>query len=155
MIVDPCEAAAAPQIGFVAGVAAQRAVADLGVEARLKWPNDLVIDGAKLAGLLVEGVTPPGRPLVTVIGIGVNIASSPEGLSYPTISLERAAGAPRSAPDLFERLVVRFAEALGQWARGAGFASIRGAWLAAAAGLGGPIRVANVHGAREGVVRRT
>jgi BirA family transcriptional regulator, biotin operon repressor / biotin---[acetyl-CoA-carboxylase] ligase len=151
LLVDPCATATAPQIGFVAGVALQRAVADLGVEARLKWPNDLVLDGAKLAGLLVEGVIPPGRPLAATIGIGVNIAASPEGLAYPTTSLSRAAGEPRSVWPLFERLLLRFDEALGQWARGEGFAAIRGAWLAAAANLGGPIRVANAHGAREGL----
>jgi BirA family biotin operon repressor/biotin-[acetyl-CoA-carboxylase] ligase len=151
LIVDPCEPAVAAQIGFVAGVATQRAVADLGVEAELKWPNDLVVGGAKLAGLLVEGVTPPGRRLTAIVGIGVNVVSSPEGLPYPTASLASALGSSRSAGALFERLAARFDEALGVWARGAGFASIRGAWLAAAANLGGPIRVANALGAREGL----
>jgi BirA family transcriptional regulator, biotin operon repressor / biotin---[acetyl-CoA-carboxylase] ligase len=151
LVIDPCAPAAAAQIGFVAGVAAQRAVADLGLEAELKWPNDLVVGGAKLAGLLVEGVTPPGRRLAAVVGIGVNVVSSPDGLPYPTASLASALGAPSSARALLDRLVLRFDEALAAWARGAGFASIRGAWLAAAANLGGPIRVANAHGARDGL----
>jgi BirA family biotin operon repressor/biotin-[acetyl-CoA-carboxylase] ligase len=150
LLIDPCEAEFAPQLGFVAGVAVRRAAADLGVEARLKWPNDLVADGAKLAGLLVEGVRPPGRRLATMIGIGVNVVSSPEGLAYPTTSLSQCAGAPRTARALLERLARRFDEALAVWARGSGFARIRETWLASAAGLGGPIRVSNAHGAREG-----
>jgi BirA family biotin operon repressor/biotin-[acetyl-CoA-carboxylase] ligase len=150
LIVDPCEISVAAQLGFVAGVAARRAVADLGVDARLKWPNDLVVNGAKLAGLLVEGVTPPGRRLAAIVGIGVNVASSPQGLAYPTASLARCLGAPRTARALFERLARRFEEALGVWNRGAGFAAIRETWLASAAGLGGHIRVVNAHGGREG-----
>jgi BirA family biotin operon repressor/biotin-[acetyl-CoA-carboxylase] ligase len=151
LVVDPCEPAIAAQIGFVAGVAAQRAVADLAVEAKLKWPNDLVVGGAKLAGLLVEGVTPPGRPLAAIVGIGVNVASSPDGLAYPTTSLDRVLGAQCSASSLFQRLVRRFDEALEVWSRGAGFAAIRSAWLASAANLGGRVRVANAHGSREGL----
>lgn len=151
LIVDPCENAIAPQLGFVAGVALQQAVADLGVAgARLKWPNDLIHSGAKLAGLLVEGVTPPGRRLATLVGIGVNVANSPDGLAYPTTSLDRIAGRTLSTRALFERLARRFDEALSVWARGAGFAAIRESWLASAAGLGGPIRVSNANGAREG-----
>jgi len=150
LIIDPCEAEVAPQLGFVAGVAVRRAVADVGVEARLKWPNDLVVDGAKLAGLLVEGVKPPGRRLATIVGIGVNVVSSPEGLAYSTTSLTRCAGAPRTARALLERMVRRFDEALAIWSRGSGFAKIRETWLGSAAGLDGPIRVSNARGAREG-----
>ena len=54
---------------------------------------------------------------------------------------------------LFERLASRFDEALAIWGRGAGFFHIREAWLAAAAGIGGPIRVTNPKGAREGIFR--
>ena len=150
LLIDPCETEFAPQLGFVAGVAAQRAAADLCVPARLKWPNDLAVDGAKLAGLLVEGVSLPGRRLAAMVGVGVNVVSSPEGLAYPTTSLTQCAGAPRTARALLERLVPRFDEALAIWGRGAGFARIREAWLATAAGLGGPIRVSNANGAREG-----
>lgn len=150
LLVDPCEPDVAPQLGFVAGVAARRAAADLGVDARLKWPNDLVVNGAKLAGLLVEGVTPPGRRLAAVVGIGVNVVSSPEGLAYATTSLSQCAGAPRTARALLTRMARRFDDALTIWNRGAGFARIRESWLASAAGLGGPIRVSNAHGERAG-----
>ena len=80
----------------------------------------------------------------------MNCVSAPEGLDYPTASLAEALAKPASAEALFIRLATRFHEALGLWARGAGFPAIRALWLANAAGLGGPIRVADPRGAREG-----
>ena len=135
-------------------MAAQRAVEDLGVaDVKLKWPNDLVSGGAKLAGLLVEGVTTPARRFAAIMGVGINVASSPENLAYPTTSLAKLAGREIAVRKLFERLASRFDEALAIWGRGAGFFHIREAWLAAAAGIGGPIRVTNPKGAREGIFR--
>lgn len=150
LIVDPCETVVATEIGFVAGVALRRALADAGAgRAALKWPNDIVVEGAKLAGLLVEGVTPPGRKLAAIVGFGVNVATSPQGLAYPTASLA-GLGASISPLALLERLGARFEEALREWRRGAGFAEIRGEWLAHAAGIGGLIRIADARGQREG-----
>lgn len=152
LLVGPCEIVRAPQIGFVAGVALRRAVADLGARtARLKWPNDLVDSGAKLAGLLVEGLTIPGGVFCAAVGIGVNVASAPEGLAYPTTHLSRLQRRPVAVEDLLIALARRFHEALALWDRGAGFAAIRAAWLEHAAGLGGRIRVSGREGAREGV----
>jgi BirA family biotin operon repressor/biotin-[acetyl-CoA-carboxylase] ligase len=152
LVVDPCEAAIAPQIGFVAGVALVKAVEDLGgARVALKWPNDLMWNGAKIAGLLVEGVSAPGRALACVVGVGVNCASSPQGLAYPTTDLRAALGRAVAPDALFRRVAARFHEAIGLWSRGAGFAEIRARWLAAAAGLGGPIRVAGARGSREGI----
>jgi BirA family biotin operon repressor/biotin-[acetyl-CoA-carboxylase] ligase len=152
LLIGPCDIAIAPQIGFVAGVALCRAVADVGAtRARIKWPNDLVADGAKLAGLLVEGQTINPSQLAVIVGFGANVTSSPEGLAYPTTNLTRLIGAPVAAQDLFARLAERFDEALAIWSRGAGFPRIRQDWLAAAAGIGGPIRISTLRGDREGV----
>ncbi len=152
LVVDPCEAAIAPQIGFVAGVALVKAVEDLGgAGVTLKWPNDLLWNGAKLAGLLVEGLAAPERGLACAVGIGVNCASSPRGLAYATTDLNAALQRVVAPDALFRRLVARFDEAIGLWSRGAGFAEIRARWLAAAAGLGGPIRVVGARGSREGL----
>ena len=75
-------------------MAAHRAVEDLGVaDVKLKWPNDLVCGGAKLAGLIVEGVTTPARRFAAIMGVGINVASSPQDLAYPTTSLAKLAGA--------------------------------------------------------------
>ncbi len=152
LIVAPCDIAIAPQIGFVAGVALLAAARDLGgASVQLKWPNDLINGGAKLAGLLVEGLTCPGGAFAVTVGVGVNIASAPTGLAYPTACLNKIVGQDFLARDLFERLAPRFEEALATWARGAGFSEIRRRWLDGAAGLKGPIRVENANVAREGV----
>lgn len=152
LLIAPCDTAVAAQIGFVAGVASRRAVSDLGAtDAQLKWPNDLVVRGAKLAGLLVEGLTVGPSQFAAIIGVGVNVVSSPEGLAYPTTHLRRLLHHPITSGELLERLVVRFDEALALWARGAGFWRIRRLWLGSAAGIGGPIRVSTPRGERDGV----
>ena len=152
LLIDPCEAAISPQLGFVAGAALVKAVEDLGgARAALEWPNDLLWNGAKFAGLLVEGVATPGRGLACIVGVGVNCANSPRGLGYATTDLAAALQRPVSPDALFRRLAARFDEAIGLWSRGAGFGEIRARWLKSAAGLGGPIRVAASRGSREGI----
>ncbi len=96
----------------------------------LKWPNDLLLDGKKVSGILLERA---GNALV--IGFGVNIASFPGDTARPAISLA-AAGLPTLAPvDLLEVLMTEFAACRALWAA-QGFEPIRTAWLAQAAGLG-------------------
>ena len=152
LVVEPCETEIAPQIGFVAGVALRRAVGDLGAaNVALKWPNDLVSTGAKLAGILVEGFLTPQRRLAVIAGFGVNLANSPEGLAYPTTNVGRLLARKIDPSLLMERLARRFDEALTIWDHGAGFAAIRETWLASAAVLGGPIRLSGSRGEREGI----
>jgi BirA family biotin operon repressor/biotin-[acetyl-CoA-carboxylase] ligase len=151
LLIDPCTPALAPQLGFVAGVALAKAAEDVGaIGARLKWPNDLLCGARKCAGLLVEGAALPGRRLACVVGVGVNCASAPEGVGYPTAVLAGRDGRRVSADELFARLIVRFEETLTQWRAGAAFASIRSAWLDRAVGLGERIRITGASGPREG-----
>jgi len=151
LLIDPCPQASSPQLGFVAGVALACAAEDLGASrAKLKWPNDLVVDGAKCAGLLVEGAALPGRRLACVVGVGVNCAEAPEGVGYPTAVLKRDDGGAIGAAACFERLAARFDEALALWDRGEGFAAIRTDWLARAAGLGTVVRIRDAEATREG-----
>ncbi len=152
LLIDPCPPAIAPQLGFVAGVALARAAEDAGAAGvALKWPNDLLCGDAKCAGLLVEGVSLSERRLACVVGVGVNCGRAPVGVAYSTSRLTDRQGRAVGAQELFERLMARFDEALDQWRAGAGFEDIRRAWLDRAAGLGGPIRIENPGGRREGV----
>jgi BirA family transcriptional regulator, biotin operon repressor / biotin---[acetyl-CoA-carboxylase] ligase len=152
LLIDPCPPRSAPQLGFVAGVALAAAARDVdAAQIGLKWPNDLMLEGAKCAGILVEGVGLAGGRAAYVAGVGVNCAHAPEGLDYPTTCLTRASGSAVAPGELFRRLVERFSETLDEWRAGEGFASIRAAWLDCALGLGGRIEIDGRGGKREGV----
>ena len=119
---------------------------------RLKWPNDLLLGGGKLAGILLDAGTAASGPWL-VIGFGVNLAGAPPGLGRPVACLASAAPAP--APEAFAG---RLLEGLQRWrARYAaeGFAPVRAAWLAAAHAPGERIVVSlggeRVHGAFRGL----
>ncbi len=152
LLIDPCPQARSPQLGFVAGVALARAAEDAGaMDAKLKWPNDLVSSGAKCAGLLLEGAALPDRRLACVIGVGVNCATAPDGVGYPTAALRRADGRAIAAAGLFERLAERFAETLDLWDAGDGFDAVRAEWLERAHAIGAVVSIEDARGRREGV----
>jgi BirA family transcriptional regulator, biotin operon repressor / biotin---[acetyl-CoA-carboxylase] ligase len=150
LLIDPCPPAIAAQLGFVAGIALARAARDLGSAARLKWPNDLVVEGAKCAGLLVEGFSLPEKRFACVVGVGVNCVHAPESVGYPAAVLKDRDGGPAGAGEVFARLMARFDEALSEWRGGETFEAIRTAWLDHAGGLGQRIRIENASGRREG-----
>ena len=95
MLVRPAEVPAAswPWLPLLTGVAVATAIsAAAGVEARVKWPNDLLVDEHKVAGILVERVeTPTGS--AAVIGIGVNVDLRAEELPVPQATSLALAGA--------------------------------------------------------------
>ena len=143
LLTDPGPAEHWPQLALVAALAAHDAVVEVAPEVKpmleLKWPNDLLLSGAKFAGILIEGEGSHEEGAVA-IGIGVNCTAHPAGAAYPATDLA-AAGAGVSAAALFAALSVKMPGRLAQWNRGNGFATIRADWLARAAGLGGNIRV--------------
>jgi BirA family biotin operon repressor/biotin-[acetyl-CoA-carboxylase] ligase len=142
LLIDPAPLRHAAQVSFVAALALHDAVAEvapaLGTRLALKWPNDLLCEGAKIAGILIEGEG--ADPLMMAVGIGVNCASHPPGTEYPATDLA-ALGSPGAPDVLFRTLSGRMAARLSQWERGAGFAAIRADWLARAFGRGAMIRV--------------
>jgi BirA family transcriptional regulator, biotin operon repressor / biotin---[acetyl-CoA-carboxylase] ligase len=141
-----------PKLGFVAGVALARAVGSLlpaAANVRLKWPNDLLVDGAKVSGLLLEGL---GQGATIAIGIGVNVVAHPPDTPYPAAHLRMAA--PELTCDLlFERLSLALADELSAFANGSGFPFIRQRWLAHAAHLGQRVRIRQSDTEMEGVFR--
>ena len=138
-----CRAAEAAQLGFVAALGIAGALGELApaVDARCKWPNDVLANGKKICGILLETEMSAGdTPDFVVIGIGVNLASSPRDTPYPATSLAEE-GAPGVAPQAMTMAFIRhFAVWLGCW-QAQGFGPIREAWLARAMGLGGPVTV--------------
>lgn len=129
----------AGELAFVAGLAVYDTVAELApkVASRLalKWPNDVLLGGLKLAGILIEA-----ESNWVVIGIGINCAHHPEQ-TVPAATDLQAAGANLSADEVFARLSKTMLVRLKQWANGAAFAAVRSDWLIRAAGVGQSIRV--------------
>jgi BirA family biotin operon repressor/biotin-[acetyl-CoA-carboxylase] ligase len=148
LLTDPAPPEHFPDLSFVSALALHDAVGGRipGLASRvvLKWPNDLLIDRNKFAGILVEG---EGNNVA--LGIGVNCVHHPAATDYPATDL--ATAGVRTAPEsLFTQLSAAMVHRLAQWNRGAGFAAIRADWLARAAGLGKPIRVKSGDGELEG-----
>lgn len=144
LLTDPSDLAVAPQLGFVAGVALALVLRGLladDARLRLKWPNDALFAGAKLAGVLLESTTTPQGRLACVLGFGVNCRSHPEELPYPATNLSAAAGRSITPDDVLAALMPALTKQLARWRRGAGFPALREAWLAFAAGLGDTISV--------------
>jgi BirA family biotin operon repressor/biotin-[acetyl-CoA-carboxylase] ligase len=144
LLTDPGPAEHWPQLSFVAALAVHDAVVELAPEIRprmgLKWPNDLLLSGAKFAGILIEGEGGEEAGAVA-IGIGVNCTAHPAEAAYPATDLA-AAGARVTAAALFAALSVKVPGRLAQWNGGNGFATIRADWLVRAAGLGDILRIA-------------
>jgi len=158
LVVTSQSPARAATLGFVAGVALTSALkavlpevtlrtapdgADLASgrgRLVLKWPNDLLFDGGKLSGILLESRFQPDNSLALAIGIGVNVVSHPDGLPYPATSL-KALGATCSAADLFLALSDAWVDAYDAWTQPRGLAEIRRRWLESAAGTGAPVSV--------------
>ncbi|MCA3337817.1 MAG: biotin--[acetyl-CoA-carboxylase] ligase [Roseomonas sp.] len=134
----------APQWSFVAAVALADTIKTLLPEAAkltLKWPNDLLLDGAKVAGILVETGVAANHELDWIcIGIGVNIATKPSLPDRATSCLAEFLPAP-PAPEI---LAVQLLQNLAHWhdlRLAQGFAPIRDAWLPHAPAMGAPVSV--------------
>lgn len=131
------------QLSFVAGLAVAEAITHFAPRAQLslKWPNDVLAGGRKIAGILLELVSGrSGTPLVAM-GVGVNIVSKPDVVDYPTARLiDHLDGAPPPPPEFLRELDASFERWSALW-REAGFEAIRKAWLDSAAGLGAKISV--------------
>ena len=166
MIVPDATPERIATLGFVAGVALNAGLSAIlpggmvrigidgadGADGRsriaLKWPNDVLADGAKLAGILLEASkTPDGRTAI-IVGIGVNVVAAPEGVPYPATSLT-ALGVERTAEQVFEAMSDAWVDAFGLWDDGRGVSAVLDRWRHSAAGIGAPVAVN-----QDGVVRR-
>lgn len=106
---------------------------------RLKWPNDILIDGAKAGGILIESST-SNAGLAAVIGIGINVASSPAGLDRPATHLGAHGDCP-TPPALLDFIADWMGTWLATWDEGRGFAAVREAWLNRAHPIGEPMSI--------------
>ena len=137
----------AAQLSFVTALALADAVAAVGSAAavQLKWPNDLLLGGRKLAGILLESEADrDGGSSFVVLGTGVNLVSHPDGTETPATDLSQHM-VPAPSPGA---MLHAYLTALDRWYRrwlADGFAPIRDAWLRQAIGLGQEVRVRTPH----------
>ena len=150
-----CEVSAPPeacaQLSFAAALAASDAIACYAPNAdiNLKWPNDILLERRKVAGILLEAA-PNGAVVRLIVGIGINLAHFPVDTEFPAISL---ASVTQHAPEpdaVLTRLVAAWDAWYEDWLR-QGFAPIRAAWLSRAQGLGGNLKVRMGQSETEGV----
>jgi len=130
------------QLSFVAALATADTICRYAPSERieLKWPNDVLAGGEKIAGILLESAS-SGHAAVSwlSIGVGINLAYHPDGTEFPATSLAALGVAVPPASAVLRCLAEAWAKWYEIW-RGRGFADIRDAWLARAAGLGRRIR---------------
>jgi len=131
-------------LSLAVGVAVARGMARCGLaRVQVKWPNDVVVDFRKLAGILVETSGEMQGPSVAVIGVGVNHRLSErvlDRIDQPVTDVWQCAGSPPSRSDLLARMLATLASSLDAFDR-AGFAASREAWRALHAYQGRRVRV--------------
>jgi len=144
LILRPaCTPATAAQLSFVAAGAMADALQPLLLEAecRCKWPNDLLIDDRKAAGILLESETDGTGGLEwLVLGVGINVQFFPPDSEFPATSLRNEGGRLDEPGPVLVRFIQAFSTWYEVWCR-EGFEPIREGWLQTAWGVGGPITV--------------
>lgn len=145
-----CKADEAGQISFVAAVALSAAIdeyLDDKYKKTLKWPNDILVDGKKCAGILLESELKDGKVESLALGMGVNIMAAPEnavGLNDVTWDIQVPIHPFR------DRVLYHLGETYTQW-RSEGFAPIREKWVAQAHGVGKNVTARLADKSHEGV----
>lgn len=130
------------QLSFVAALAAAETLEGI-IEKpdtiRCKWPNDILCEGKKLGGILLESFSGPGGNWVAV-GVGINIDSAPEHVMFPATCLRDAGVELISAKIVLSRFVHHFIARYDEWAN-KGFSTIEDGWMERTYHLGKPIEV--------------
>ncbi|HEX4410510.1 MAG TPA: biotin--[acetyl-CoA-carboxylase] ligase [Xanthobacteraceae bacterium] len=154
LLTDPSPPERAPELSFVTALAVRDAILAaapaLAPKLVFKWPNDLLLDGKKCAGILIEGEVAPNKGVATVIGIGVNCISHPQTAPDRPATDFAACGAGVTPEELLKHLSAAMCRRLSQWDRGANFPAMLADWIAAARGIGEEITVKNGTGEKRG-----
>jgi BirA family transcriptional regulator, biotin operon repressor / biotin---[acetyl-CoA-carboxylase] ligase len=127
----PVAVAEAPRLGLVVGLALAETVAEWVPGTALKWPNDVLVDGRKVAGILMEMDAEDDRVRAVIAGIGVNLNMTPDDLPADLRDKATSVGAVSGAPvdrvafasRLLSQVEARYRQCLDQ-----GFAALRPLW---------------------------
>jgi len=136
-----------PSASMAAAVAAAEMLEKEGLKPVLKWPNDVLVSGKKICGILSEGI--PGG---VIIGIGLNVnMQNADHIDQPTTSVWMETGKRRDVDELLEKLLNFLSVRLDEWALG-GFPKIRKNWEAKVSNLGKSVTVRDGDAVRGGIL---
>lgn len=144
LLINPAPASALGSLPIAVALALYRAISDempfADDRIAIKWPNDILVDGKKVSGILVEAENLPDGRHAVVIGCGINIAHRPDNPLYPSVTLHEA-GATASPESLFAHLMQELAGVLALWDHGQGVPAVVAEWKRHVKGIGAPITV--------------
>ena len=137
----PVEQIRLSEIAFVVALAVRDAVVGCvppDVPVELKWPNDVLVQGRKVAGILIEAEKLPDEARTAlIVGIGINIVSAPRETTHPATCLSAVTRAPR-VTRLLSAVVAALDRRVAAWTR-SGFSAIRREWMEHAYKVGGQV----------------
>jgi BirA family biotin operon repressor/biotin-[acetyl-CoA-carboxylase] ligase len=138
-----CAPGEAAQLSFVAALAVGATCGGLVpplVDLHYKWPNDVLLGGRKVSGILLESESDPaGRLAWLVLGVGINVAGAPEGTEFPATSLRDEGAGDLPVEPVLEAFARHFLAWTDRWLAD-GFAPVRAGWKRRAWRLGEEIR---------------
>ncbi len=136
-----------PSATMAVAVAVSELLDAEGVKADLKWPNDVLVGGKKICGILSEAVSGG-----VIIGIGLNVnMGNAEHIDQPATSVLMESGERRSIDDLLEKLLPILSDRLGEWEQG-GFSKVRKKWEQKVPTLGKTVKVRDGDAVRVGIL---
>ena len=149
LLVDPAPVQSLSNLTFVAALAVREALAEVATlhqqsaNIALKWPNDVLLSGRKVSGILLESheiQAESSKRRSVIVGIGVNCVSHPDDTLHDATDLATE-GFAIPARDMFALIAASVDNWLKKWDRGNGFLDIRRHWLDHAHGVSEPIHV--------------
>jgi BirA family biotin operon repressor/biotin-[acetyl-CoA-carboxylase] ligase len=149
-VAEPARLASLP---LAAGLGSVDLLAALGLRARTRWPNDVLVGGRKICGILCEQTADAGGDAV-IVGVGLNVNMPAEvaaAIDQPATSLMIESGRPHAVEPLAEALVAAIERRYRVWVAG-GFAALSADWLTVSEGLGRPVEVDTGRGLCVGVL---
>lgn len=141
-----------PSLALAAALAAAAVLRGHGVEARTKWPNDVLAGTGKIAGILPELAAAGSAVLVVGVGLNVNMSSAEAAaIEPPATSILAETGRTVAVDEVLDVFLDELLPRLGDWERD-GFAALRGEWGERCIGLGQTVRIEDATATRRGIL---
>ena len=152
VIVPEVTAARAGELAFVTALAVADTVAECTgrMDVQVKWPNDVLLEDRKIAGILIENHIESGAIAHSIIGIGINVAVAPDTGAFPTNHIA-AYRQDATARAVLDHTLSALRQRFRQW-RHHGFGPIRDAWLQRAWRIDQPVSVETPEGQVTGIM---